>query len=188
MSARAENLAITAAATAAPQPKTAPPAAGRGTMLMLALAAFAVLAACGWVFPRWLTFLLTMAAGNGLVSLGIVGLMRGGVVPFGQGMVFAAGGYAAALALQQARLHRRARPDPRRRRRRGAHRGAVRAAPLALPRHLLRDADAGAVDGHVRPADEARHARRLRRLQRRPADAASARSCPTITSATSSTC
>ena len=31
-----------------------------------------MLAAAGWVFPRWLTFLLTMAAGNGLVSLGIV--------------------------------------------------------------------------------------------------------------------
>ncbi len=113
-----------------------------------------------------------MAAGNGLVSLGIVALMRGGVVPFGQGMVFAAGGYAAALALQQARLHRRARPGARRRRRRGARRRAVRAAAVALPRHLLRDADAGPVDGDLRPADEARGPRRLRRLQRRPADAA----------------
>ena len=47
--------------------------------------------------PKWLTFLITMAAANGLVSLGIVVLMRGGVVPFGQGMVFALGGYAAAL-------------------------------------------------------------------------------------------
>lgn len=47
--------------------------------------------------PKWLTFLMTMAAANGLVSLGIVGLMRGGVVPFGQGMMFAIGGYCAAL-------------------------------------------------------------------------------------------
>ena len=47
--------------------------------------------------PKWLTFLITMAAANGLVSLGIVGLMRGGVVPFGQGMMFAVGGYTAAL-------------------------------------------------------------------------------------------
>jgi len=38
-----------------------------------------------------------MAAANGIVSLGIVLLMRGGVVSFGQGLVFAAGGYAAAL-------------------------------------------------------------------------------------------
>jgi branched-chain amino acid transport system permease protein len=56
-----------------------------------------VLALAGTVMPKWLTFLITMAAANGLVSLGIVVLMRGGVVPFGQGMVFAVGGYAAAL-------------------------------------------------------------------------------------------
>jgi len=62
-----------------------------------ALGAFALLAVVGSLAPKWLTFLLTMAAGNGLVSLGIVGLMRGGVVSFGQGMVFAVGGYAAAL-------------------------------------------------------------------------------------------
>jgi len=62
-----------------------------------ALGVFALLAVLGWFLPKWLVFLLTMAAGNGLVSLGIVALMRGGVVPFGQGMVFAAGGYAAAL-------------------------------------------------------------------------------------------
>ena len=30
--------------------------------------------------PKWLTFLITMAAAHGLVSLGIVLLMRGGVV------------------------------------------------------------------------------------------------------------
>ena len=62
-----------------------------------ALVSFALLALIGWFAPKWLSFLLTMAAGNGLVSLGIVALMRGGVVPFGQGMMFAAGGYAAAL-------------------------------------------------------------------------------------------
>ena len=63
----------------------------------MGLCAFAVLAAAGYFSPKWLTFLITMAAANGLVSLGIVGLMRGGVVPFGQGMVFAIGGYTAAL-------------------------------------------------------------------------------------------
>lgn len=68
----------------------------------LGLATYAVLCLAGWVMPRWLTFLITMAAANGLVSLGIVGLMRGGVVPFGQGMVFAVGGYAAALLANKA--------------------------------------------------------------------------------------
>jgi branched-chain amino acid transport system permease protein len=42
-------------------------------------------------------FMLTMAMANGLVSLGIVLLMRGGVVAFGQGLMSAIGGYAAAL-------------------------------------------------------------------------------------------
>ena len=68
-----------------------------GRRAVAALAALALLAVLGWYGPRWLTFLVTMAAANGLVSLGIVCLMRGGVVPFGQGMVFAAGGYCAAL-------------------------------------------------------------------------------------------
>jgi len=71
--------------------------ASRGRVVALGLLAFAALAIAGWFSPRWLTFLMTMAAANGLVSLGIVCLMRGGVVPFGQGMLFAAGGYTAAL-------------------------------------------------------------------------------------------
>jgi branched-chain amino acid transport system permease protein len=41
--------------------------------------------------------MFTMALANGLVSLGIVLLMRGGVVAFGQGLMSALGGYAAAL-------------------------------------------------------------------------------------------
>jgi ABC-type branched-subunit amino acid transport system permease subunit len=43
----------------------------------------------------------TIALANGLVSLGILIMMRSGVVPFGQGLVFAAGGYAAALAFNK---------------------------------------------------------------------------------------
>lgn len=66
------------------------------------LAVFLLLAVAGWFGPKWLTFLITMAAGNGLVSLGIQTLMRGGVVPFGQGMVFAVGGYSAALLYNKA--------------------------------------------------------------------------------------
>ena len=65
--------------------------------VMWAVGICIALSLAGMVMPKWLTFLITMAAANGLVSLGIVVLMRGGVVPFGQGMVFAIGGYAAAL-------------------------------------------------------------------------------------------
>lgn len=61
----------------------------------------AVLLGAGLAMPRWLSFLLTMAIAQGLVSLGIVLLMRSGVVSFGQGLVFAAGGYAAALAFDR---------------------------------------------------------------------------------------
>ncbi len=76
----------------------APP---RWRTVVLGLGCFAALATAGLVMPKWLTFLITMAAANGLVSLGIVMLMRGGVVPFGQGMVFAIGGYTAALAFNK---------------------------------------------------------------------------------------
>ncbi|MDM0002397.1 branched-chain amino acid ABC transporter permease [Variovorax sp. J22P240] len=82
--------------SATAQMRRAPASAWRGAAL--GLGAFALLAVAGWFSPRWLTFLVTMSAANGLVSLGIVCLMRGGVVPFGQGMLFAAGGYTAALA------------------------------------------------------------------------------------------
>lgn len=70
-------------------------------LLLGGLALTLALLVAGAFMPKWLTFLITMAAANGLVSLGIVTLMRGGVVSFGQGLVFAAGGYAAALAFNQ---------------------------------------------------------------------------------------
>jgi len=62
------------------------------------VAAIVLLSAASFLMPRWLLFLSTMALSHGVVVLGIVLLMRGGVVSFGQGLVFAAGGYATALA------------------------------------------------------------------------------------------
>jgi ABC-type branched-subunit amino acid transport system permease subunit len=56
-----------------------------------------VLLGAGLFAPKWFLFTCTMAAANGIVALGVVLMMRGGVVSFGQGLVFAAGGYAAAL-------------------------------------------------------------------------------------------
>ena len=80
MAADANPVAIAARPAAAPVAPARAPARDAGAIgtrrIALALAAFALLAACGWLFPRWLTFLLKMAAGNGLVSLGIVGLAR----------------------------------------------------------------------------------------------------------------
>ena len=67
-------------------------------MTFKALAVLLLGVLVGFFVPRWLQFMLTMAMANGLVSLGIVLLMRGGVVAFGQGLMSALGGYAAALA------------------------------------------------------------------------------------------
>ena len=66
--------------------------------LLAGIAFTAALLVIGAFLPKWLAYLITMAAAHALVSLGIVALMRGGVVSFGQGLVFAVGGYTAALA------------------------------------------------------------------------------------------
>lgn len=70
----------------------------RDRFLWAGVAFTVLLLLAGLALPKWLTFLITMAASHALVSLGIVLLMRAGVVSFGQGLVYAAGGYAAALA------------------------------------------------------------------------------------------
>jgi hypothetical protein len=56
---------------------------GGGVTLLLLIA--------GYLMPKWALFLCTMAMSHGLVSLGIVVLMRSGVVSFGQGFSFAIG-------------------------------------------------------------------------------------------------
>ena len=67
--------------------------------LVLAGAAAALIVVAGGAFalPNWALFLVTMALAKGLVSLGIVGMMRGGLVSFGQGLYYCIGAYAAAL-------------------------------------------------------------------------------------------
>lgn len=61
------------------------------------IAGIALLLLAGLAAPKWLLSLGTMSAANGLVALGVVLMMRGGVVSFGQGLVFAGGGYAVVL-------------------------------------------------------------------------------------------
>ncbi len=70
-------------------------------VMAVALVLLAALLLAGYVSPKWLLSLGTISLSNGLVSLGIMVMMRSGVVPFGQGLVFAAGGYAAALAFNK---------------------------------------------------------------------------------------
>jgi len=65
--------------------------------LLLAAVAIVVLIAGSYLLPNWALFLVTMALAKGLTALGIVTMMRGGLVSFGQGLYFCAGAYVAVL-------------------------------------------------------------------------------------------
>ncbi len=69
---------------------------GDATVWRLA-GAFGVLLAAGTVLPEWLVFLLTLALAKGLVVLGLLILMRAGLVSFGQGLFYCFGAYAAGM-------------------------------------------------------------------------------------------
>ena len=60
-------------------------------------AALAALIAIGFLLPEWAMFLTTMAFAKGLVALGLVCLMRAGLVSFGQGLYFCIGAYVSGL-------------------------------------------------------------------------------------------
>jgi ABC-type branched-subunit amino acid transport system permease subunit len=74
--------------------------AGMVGTLAAALIAFVLLAVAGFAAPNWLVLVATLAFSKGLVALGIVVLMRGGLVSFGQGTFYCAGAYAAGLAMR----------------------------------------------------------------------------------------
>ncbi len=73
----------------------------QGRTILVALGAAAAILVAGLVTPKWLMFLTTMSVSHGLAILGIVVLSRGGGATFGQGLFFAIGAYAAALAEHQ---------------------------------------------------------------------------------------
>ncbi len=64
---------------------------------MACLAALAILIATGLMLPEWAMFLTTMAFAKGMVALGIVCMMRAGLVSFGQGLYYCIGAYVAGL-------------------------------------------------------------------------------------------
>jgi branched-chain amino acid transport system permease protein len=66
--------------------------------------ACALLLAAAPLAPQWLVFLLALSLAKGLVVLGLVLLMRTGLVSFGQGLYFGLGAYAAALLANRAGL------------------------------------------------------------------------------------
>lgn len=67
------------------------------TILAL-VALLAALLVAGPAIPFWLVFLLTVAFAKGLVVLGLLVMMRAGLVSFGQGLYYGLGGYTAGLA------------------------------------------------------------------------------------------
>ena len=64
----------------------------------VAVAGAAALLAAGTVLPDWLRFYLQTALASGLAALGVMTLMRAGLVSFGHGLFFCLGGYAAGMA------------------------------------------------------------------------------------------
>ena len=59
----------------------------------------AALLVAGPFLPSWVVFLLTVALAKGLVVLGLMVMMRAGLVSFGQGLFYGLGAYAAGLAM-----------------------------------------------------------------------------------------
>ena len=62
-----------------------------------ALAAFVVLALLPLIVSDWLVFLIALALAKGTVVLGVVLLLRGGLISFGQALYFAVGAYTVGL-------------------------------------------------------------------------------------------
>jgi ABC-type branched-subunit amino acid transport system permease subunit len=68
---------------------------GRDTTLRMLGIVFAVLVAAGPVLPQWAMFLVTIAIAKGLVALGLMLLLRAGLVSFGQALYYCIGAYTA---------------------------------------------------------------------------------------------
>jgi ABC-type branched-subunit amino acid transport system permease subunit len=62
---------------------------------LVAAGALAVLLVVGPFLPQWVLFLVTVSFGKGLVVLGLLLLMRTGLVSFGQGLYYCLGAYTA---------------------------------------------------------------------------------------------
>ena len=77
---------------------------GDRTLWVLAVALVLLLASSPFL-PNWGLFLATVSLARGLVVLGLLLLLRTGLVSFGQGLYYAAGAYAGSLA--STRLHLR---------------------------------------------------------------------------------
>ena len=64
--------------------------------IIAAVASAAVLLVIGWLLPSW-SFVLTVAIAKAIAVLGLVLLMRAGLVSFGQALFYCIGGYTAGV-------------------------------------------------------------------------------------------
>jgi branched-chain amino acid transport system permease protein len=64
--------------------------------LSLTIAGATILLAVGWFLPSW-AFVIAIAIAKAIAVLGLVLLMRAGLVSFGQGLFYGIGGYTAGL-------------------------------------------------------------------------------------------
>lgn len=69
------------------------------TTIAFVVAAIALLV-IGALAPKWLSFAIIVSIAKALVVIGLIILMRAGLVSFGQGLYFCIGGYAAGAASQ----------------------------------------------------------------------------------------
>lgn len=64
---------------------------------MAAIAAFAVIAVLPLLLSDWIVFLIALALAKGAVVLGVVLLLRGGLISFGQALYYAIGAYTVGF-------------------------------------------------------------------------------------------
>ena len=67
----------------------------RDRTIAIVLASFLVLAIAGPWLPQWAMFIMTVAFARGLVALGLLLLLRTGLVSFGQALFYCLGAYSA---------------------------------------------------------------------------------------------
>lgn len=75
-----------------------------GTRRVLITAALAALVVVPPFLSSWLVFLLGISIAKGMAILGVVLLLRGGLISFGHALYFAAGAYVVAFASDRFRL------------------------------------------------------------------------------------
>ncbi len=71
---------------------------GKDRTIPLLTLGFFLLLAANFVMPKWLAFLVMVSLARSLVVIGVVVLMRSGLVSFGQGFFYCIGGYTAGIA------------------------------------------------------------------------------------------